>query len=119
MVLLTEADFANLSLLPRTPEVERLLACATIVASDAVPPDLVTMNTQVVLRHEASGERRIVRIVYPGDAVPAAGLVSVLDPLGTELLGASPGHVVQCGLRVERVIYQPERSLRDHLVTRR
>lgn len=119
MVLLTQADFANLSLLPQTPEVRRLLERATVVASDAIPRDVVTMNTQVVLHDEASGERRTVRIVFPNDADPAAGLVSVLDPLGMQLLGASPGHVTRRGLRVERVVYQPEHSLRAHLITRR
>ena len=44
---------------------------------------------------------------------------ALLDPLGIQLLGASPGHVTHRGLRVERVIYQPEHSLRAHLITRR
>lgn len=126
MVLLTEADFANLSLLRHNPEVRRLLESAEVVGSDAMPPDVVTMNSQVVLQDEAGGTRRVVRIVFPQDANPAAGLVSVLDPLGLQLLGASPRHVVQCDsvdgarrLRVERVIYQPEQSLRQNLITGR
>ena len=81
MVLLTEADYANLSLLPQTPQLRRLLESATVVASDAVPPEVVTMNTQGVLQDDSSGERRAVR--------------------------------------VERVVYQPEGSLRAHLITRR
>lgn len=126
MVLITEADFANLSLLQHNPTIQRLLECATVVASDAMPRDIVTMNTQVVLHDETSGERRAVRVVFPDDTAPAAGLVSVLDPRGIQLLGASPGHVIECAfpdgahrLRVERVIYQPEHSLRTNLVTRR
>ena len=50
----------------------------------------------------------------------------MLEPLGMRLLGASPRQVIECDLpdgvhhlRVERVIYQPEHSLRAHLVTRR
>jgi regulator of nucleoside diphosphate kinase len=119
MVLVTQADFANLSLLPQTAELRRLLERATVVASDAMPRHVVTMNTQVVVHDEARGKRRTLRIVFPDDANPAAGLISVLDPLGLQLLGASPGHVILGGLRVERVIYQPEHSLRAHLVTRR
>jgi regulator of nucleoside diphosphate kinase len=119
MVLLTEADFANLSLLRHNPDIGRLLDCATVVASDAMPPDIVTMNTQLVLRDEATGERRVVRVVFPEDADPAAGRISVLDPVGLALLGASPRHAIPPRLRIERVIYQPEGSLRAHLVTRR
>lgn len=126
MVLLTEADFANLSLLQPHASLQRLLEKAKVVASDEMPPDVVTMNTQVVLRDERSGERRVVRVVFPGDADPAAGLISVLEPLGVQLLGASSGHVVECDLpdgahrlRVEEVLYQPEHSLRTNLVVRR
>ena len=126
MVLLTEADFANLSLLQSNAALQRLLESARVVGSDAMAPDIVTMNTQVVLRDETSGERRVMRVVFPGDANPAAGLISVLEPLGMRLLGASPRHVIECDvaggvhrLRVEQVVYQPEHSLRAHLVTRR
>lgn len=126
MVLLTEADFANLSLLQPNAALQRLLESAQVVGSDAMAPDVVTMNTQVVLCDETSGQRRAVRVVFPGDADPAAGLISVLEPLGMQLLGASPGHVIECDLadgthrlRVEQLVYQPEHSLRAHLVTRR
>ena len=55
----------------------------------------------------------------------AAGLISVLEPLGVQLLGASPPRVIECNLpdgahrlRIEQVLYQPEHSLRTNLVTR-
>ena len=125
-VLLTEADFANLSLLAPHPALQNLLANARVVASDEMPQDIVTMNTRTVLRDETSGERRVVRVVVPDDADPAAGLISVLEPLGIALLGASPRHAIDCDLptgvhrlRVEQVLYQPEHSLRMHLVIRR
>ena len=126
MVLLTEADFANLSLLQPNAELRRLLDSAQVVPSDAMAPDIVTMNTQIVLRDETSGERKVMRVVFPGDANPSAGLISVLEPVGIQLLGASPGHVIECDpadgrhrLRIEQVLYQPEDSLRTHLVIRR
>lgn len=125
-VLLTEADFANLSLLEPHPALQSLLANARVVASDEMPQDIVTMNTQTVLRDETSGERRVVRVVFPQDADPAAGLISVLAPLGVALLGASPRDAIECDfpdglhrLHVEQVLYQPEHSLRTHLVIRR
>lgn len=125
-VMLTAADFANLSLLEPYAPLQRLLASAEVVASDAMPPDVVTMNTQVVLHDETSGERRVVRVVFPADADRPAGLISVLEPLGIQLLGASPGCTMECDfpdgvhrLRIEQVVYQPEDSLRRHLVIRR
>lgn len=124
MLILTEADFANLSLIGPQAQLRRLLARATVVSSDVVPADIVTMNTQVVLSDEGTGERRIVRVVYPEDADAARGLISVLDALGTALLGASLGDMIELDLsdgprylRVGRVLYQPEDSLRTHLVT--
>ena len=125
-VMVTAADFANLSLLEPHAALQRVLACATVVTSDEMPHDIVTMNTQVVLRDEATGESRVMRVVFPGDADPAAGLISVLEPLGLRLLGASPPQVIECSLsdgahrlRIEQVLYQPEHSLRTNLVTRR
>lgn len=126
MVLLTEADFANLSLLQPNAALRRLLESARVVPSDAMAPDIVTMNTEVVLRDESSGERRVMRVVFPSDANPSAGLISVLDPVGIQLLGASPRQVIESDLadgrhrlRIEQVLYQPEDSLRTHLVLRR
>lgn len=126
MVLLTEADFANLSLLQPNAELRRLLDSAQVVPSDAMAPDIVTMNTEVVVRDETSGERKVLRVVFPDDANPSAGLISVLEPVGIQLLGASPRQVIDCHLadgrhrlRIEQVLYQPEDSLRTHLVIRR
>lgn len=123
-LIVTEADFANLSLLRACPALRRMLTGAVVVPSDAVPADIVTMNTQVVLADDTSGERQTVRVVYPKDADPARGLISVLEPLGTALLGASPGRVIECSfsggrrrLRLEKLVFQPEDSLRSHLIT--
>jgi regulator of nucleoside diphosphate kinase len=125
-VMVTAADFANLSLLEPYAPLQRLLKIAKVVASDDMPHDVVTMNTQVVLHDETSAERRMVRVVFPGDADPAKGLISVLEPLGVQLLGKSPADVFDCNLadgvhrlRIEQVIYQPEHSLRTNLVVRR
>jgi len=66
-LLLTEADFANLSLLGQA-RLEHLLKRAIVVSSDAVPAEIITMNTEVLLCDDATGERRVVRVVYPVDA---------------------------------------------------
>ena len=124
--LLTAADCANLSLLEPYAPLRRLLESATVVGSDEMPHTVVTMNSQVVLHDETTGERRAMRVVFPDDADPAAGLISVLDPLGVRLLSASQHQVIVCELadgvhrlRLEQVLYQPEHSLRTNLVIRR
>jgi hypothetical protein len=85
-IMVTAADFANLSLLEPYAPLQRLLASAKVVA----------------------------------------GLISVLEPLGMRLLGASVGDVIDADLtgsvhrlRIEEVLYQPEHSLRTNLVIRR
>jgi regulator of nucleoside diphosphate kinase len=95
------------------------------VPSDAVPPQVVTMNSHVVVLDEKTGERRVLSVVYPEDADAAAGRISVREEAGAQLLGASPGQTIECPLpdgshrlRIEKVIYQPEDSLRTYLVVR-
>ena len=94
-----------------------LLANAEVVSSDAVPPEVVTMNSQVMLTYESTGVRRLVTLVYPPDAQASLDRISVLDSLGMALLGARSGQLVPGGMRVEKVVHQPERSLRDGLIT--
>jgi regulator of nucleoside diphosphate kinase len=120
-VTVTEADFANLSLLEHTA-LQNALVEATIVGSDAVPPGVITMQSQAVVRDRSTGERRLVTLVYPAEANEAAGRVSVIAPLGTALLGASAGQTVECDspdgtrlLSIENIVHQPERSLRTYL----
>jgi regulator of nucleoside diphosphate kinase len=123
-LIVTEADFANLSLLEHAP-LQSALVGATIVASDAVPPDVITMQSQVVINDRTTGERRLVTLVYPMEAHEDAGRISMVAPLGTALLGASAGQTVECdspdGMRrlsIDDVVHQPERSLRTYLFIR-
>lgn len=124
-VIVTTADFANLSLIaPRGP-LRRRLQGATVVLSDEAPADVVTMNSHVVLHDELTAERRLVSVVYPADADPAGGRISVLEACGTALLGATPGQVIEWRaegrvqrMRVREVVHQPEHSLRTHMVVR-
>ena len=120
-LVVTEADYANLSLLP-SAALKRRLARAQRVASDEAPANLVTMQSEVVYRDARGGESRHVQIVYPSEADAAAHRISVLSPLGLALLGATTGEIVEFDagglLRVETVVHQPERSMREFLVVR-
>ena len=41
---------------------------AHLVASDEIPPDVVTMNSQVVLRDLDTGAEQVLTLVFPRDA---------------------------------------------------
>jgi regulator of nucleoside diphosphate kinase len=113
------ADLANLALLDRSPELQRKLACAVCVSSAEVPPDVITMQSRVVLV-DGTGNRRVVSVVYPAEADAGAGRISVLDALGTALLGAALGDTLApWDLRIHEILYQPERSMRAYMVIRR
>jgi regulator of nucleoside diphosphate kinase len=87
-------------------ELERAL----LVSSDAVPADVVVMDSAVRVRDLSNGEPREFTLVYPAEADLEAGRISVLAPLGTALLGCREGDEVEWlmpgglrRLRIEKV----------------
>lgn len=103
----------------RLPEASRALdaelARAEVVSPRDLGPGVVTMNSCVYYEVADSGAR-FGTLVYPWDADPIEGRISVLSPLGSALLGLSVGDVVDWPLatgatlrvRVLGVLYQPE-----------
>jgi regulator of nucleoside diphosphate kinase len=90
---------------------------AQIVPPQQIPGDVITMNSQVVLRDLDNGEDETYTLVYPEQANTAEGKISVLAPIGTAMLGYRIGDVfeweVPSGkrrLRIEKILYQPEAS---------
>jgi regulator of nucleoside diphosphate kinase len=89
---------------------------ADIVEPDAVPPNLVTMNSVVRFVDEESGAESEVKLVFPGHADVESQRISVLAPVGSALLGLSVGDAIDWDmpdgrtrrLRVRAVTYQPE-----------
>lgn len=73
-------------------EIER----AQVVSADAIPDDVVTMHSHVEYRDEATGETRVVQLVYPHEADIAKGRVSVLTLIGAALLGLAAGQSMPC-----------------------
>lgn len=91
------------------------LARADVVPQNEIAGDVVTMNSEVSYEDLATGLRRQVRIVYPQEADPDRGWVSVLAPLGSALLGLRVGQTIDWhmpnGVRrllIVAVPYQPE-----------
>ena len=124
-IFVNAADHANLSLLAPAEPLRAKLQRARVVPSDAVPPDVVTMQSRVSVEDEDTGERLLVSLVYPAEADVALGRLSILDPLGMELFGARRGDVVSVTrsgnhrrLRITQIVYQPEQSMRANLVVR-
>lgn len=99
-----------------TTELEALLDAAAVVPSAAIDPDIVTMNSTVVLEEQPAGRGMIVTLVYPKDSDPERSRISVLTPVGRALIGARVGdtiNVVVPGnppreLLVAEMQYQPE-----------
>jgi len=103
-------------------QLETELERAVIVPRDEMPADVVTMNSRVVFEDEM-GRRRDVHLVYPWQARPARGRISILAPVGVALLGLSVGQVIDwplpngrtASLRIVSVLYQPEEAGDLHL----
>ncbi|MBE7425543.1 MAG: GreA/GreB family elongation factor [Burkholderiaceae bacterium] len=100
-----------------TQQIEVALDSSAVVPAREVPPDVVTMYSQVMLLDQGSGERTKLALCYPADAEPAAGFISVLSPLGLSLLGLRVGDVARwrtpAGERaaeVLEILFQPEAS---------
>jgi regulator of nucleoside diphosphate kinase len=123
---LTELDHARLARIARNrrPDtanadpIDTVLDAADLVPSRRVPADVVTMYTQVQLADLASGRTYRLTLCYPADADPAAGLVSVLSPVGASLLGLRVGAVARWhqpdgeegAATVLDILFQPEAS---------
>lgn len=104
---------------PRDREhIERLeaeLERAHIVTPADVPPDVVTMNSEVQVRNLTTGETQVFTLVFPAEANVDLKKVSVLAPIGMAVLGYRVGDVIEWTvpagtrrLEIERVLYQPE-----------
>ncbi len=95
---------------------------ATIVSSNAIPSNVVTMNSRVLLRDEDTSEEMTYTLVFPKDANVESGSISILAPVGTAILGYAEGDVIewpvpsgQRRIAIEKILYQPEAAGDSHL----
>jgi len=70
------------------------LSRAEFCPRENLPPDVVTMHSEVVFRDEDSGEEHRVTLVYPREADMEAGRLSVLAPVGAALIGLRSGSTI-------------------------
>lgn len=130
-ITVTELDFQRLQKLLETesnrtlPGIDMLakeLDRATVVKSEEIGPEVVTMNSTVRFVDEGSNKAYELKLVYPRQA-GEAGAVSVLAPVGSALLGLAVGKKIRwqvpggrdLRLRVVSVINQPESQQQYHL----
>lgn len=90
---------------------------ATLVAPEALPADVVSMNSTVRFRL-ANGKQSTLTLVYPKDLDQSGDKISILAPVGSALLGLKCGDTINwplpsgdmSSITVEEVLYQPERA---------
>jgi regulator of nucleoside diphosphate kinase len=68
---------------------------AEIVPEEALPTDVVAMNSTVRLVDLDTGAAHVYTVVYPHEADADRGRISVLAPIGTAVLGYRIGDVVE------------------------
>lgn len=91
---------------------------ARIAPSEAMPPDVVTMNSRVRFVVEPAGKEVEMTLVYPRDFTGAPGQLSVAVPAGVAVLGLAVGQRIEwiapngqtVGARIIDIPYQPERA---------
>jgi regulator of nucleoside diphosphate kinase len=128
-VLVTDFDIRLLNSLVEGPRsrdqheagsvesLERHLDKAEILPAVRIGPSVVTMNSEIRVSDLETHETIVFRVVFPRAADSATGKISVLAPLGMAVLGRREGDQITCQtpgglrrLRVDRVLYQPERE---------
>ena len=92
---------------------------AEIVTPEAIPSDVITMNSRAELVDLETNEVMQFTLVLPRDAKIDEGKISVLAPLGTAMLGYRVGDEFEWQvpygvrrLKVTNVYFQPEAELK-------
>ncbi len=95
---------------------------AVVVPSSDIPPDVVTMNSRFRLHDLDTDIAADYTLVFPGRANIQKGLLSVLAPVGTALLGRRELDEVEWAVpigrkrfRIDRILFQPEAAEAFHL----
>src|SRR5690606_16303937 len=68
---------------------------ATLVEPEAMPANVVTMNSKVRFQNKDNGQIHEVELVYPHEADGTSGKISILAPAGAALLGLSVGDSIE------------------------
>ncbi len=119
--MLTELDFVRLNNLRGAqlpPDLVEALDSLDLVPSREIPPDVVTMYSQLIVEDVATKKQQKLTLCYPADSEPHQGFISVLSPVGASLLGQRVGNIARwrtpngddCAVRIVTLLFQPEAS---------
>lgn len=117
--LLEQPQWANL---PVASALNQELDRAVMCAPQAMPHDVVTMNSEVRFRDLSTQEERVRTLVFPAEMSDSATQLSVLAPVGAALLGLKVGGTIRwtlpngavTHLEVLELPYQPEAAGEFH-----
>ncbi len=70
------------------------LGRATIVKDDALPPDVIRLNSKVVVEETESKKKTEFKIVMPSFADISKRKISILTPMAAALIGFRKGNTV-------------------------
>ncbi|MFN3454460.1 MAG: nucleoside diphosphate kinase regulator [Pseudobdellovibrio sp.] len=99
-IIITETDYQKISSLVYALETETTkllegeLDRAEIVEDEALPKDVVAMNSIVKFKDLEDNSESSVTLVYPHEANIELNKVSVLAPIGAALIGLRVGETI-------------------------
>jgi regulator of nucleoside diphosphate kinase len=93
-LIISESDFIRLMATQPPPDLRAELERAIVVPNDLMQTGIVTMGSRVRYAEIETGHSREVEIVFPEEADPALGKVSVFAPVGAALIGLSVGQEI-------------------------
>ena len=94
------------------------LGRARVLEPEQMPPNVVTMRSQVRFEIEQPPQQLCLTLAYPKDMSELDDGISILTPIGTALLGLAVGDRIDwpladgqmTALRIVEIPYQPERA---------
>lgn len=96
-LIIGETDFVRLMAIQPPPDLRSELERAIVVPNESMQPGIVTMGSRVRYADNETGARREVEVVFPEEADPASGRVSVFAPVGAALIGLGVGQEIDWG----------------------
>lgn len=93
-LVISAADCARLRQYALSDELTEELERAIVVQKEQVPADVVTMHARCTYIDQRLGTQREIELVYPDEADPSVGKISVLTPVGSALLGLRVGQEI-------------------------
>jgi regulator of nucleoside diphosphate kinase len=101
---------------------EEELERGEVIDPEAIPEDVVSMNSQIQFTDLTRNRQMIRTLVYPHSLKTVEDGISVMAPIGAGLIGLRIGDVIdwplpggtEARLRIDAILWQPEREGQFH-----